>query len=222
MYQRWKLRQQRIASPRGESELLRRVQGFLRAAVEALGEFLGRLFGGWRGPTLPAINPNPSTWLFAMKIVAWAGLGIVVLFLAIVGFRAWSTRGARRDAPRVLSRQGVRRALDEGEALAMSSPQWIREAERLAGTKDFRAVYRALYLALLSGLHRGGKIDFRPTRTNWTYVARFGGPPQERQSFHDLTTIFDDVWYGSRPAGPHTIELLRDQVVRLVGKDPNA
>ena len=89
------------------------------------------------------------------------------------------------------------------------------EADRLAAEQDFRAVYRALYLALLSGLHTAGKIEHSLTRTNWTYVQRYRGPGEERQTFGDLTALFDRVWYGRKPADGNDLPTIQQKVATL-------
>ena len=110
-------------------------------------------------------------------------------------------------------------ALAEGEALAFQSPEWLDEADRLAAEREFRAVYRALYLALLSGLHAANKIDFRKTRTNWTYVRGYRGPEPEKAAFTSLTALFDRVWYGEQPAAHSSIPDLRRRVAWLLAKE---
>ena len=84
---------------------------------------------------------------------------------------------------------------------------------------EFRAVYRALYLALLSGLHAANKIDFRKTRTNWTYVRGYRGPEPEKVTFTSLTALFDRVWYGEQPAAQSSIPEVRRRVAWLLAKE---
>ena len=115
-------------------------------------------------------------------------------------------------------REQVRRALEEGEATALDAPQWLAAADRFGREGDSRALCRALYLGLLAGLHASNRIDFRRTRTNWTYVRGYRGPEEERRSFAALTEMFDRVWYGEMPVGAALATDVRRDVERLLGK----
>jgi hypothetical protein len=204
LYQRWLLRSEAADGP-GDSPLLRHIAELRDQLLHWIGEMLARLFG--RVAPLGG-GGGGSGWEFlpqALKIMAWVALALAVVMVVIFGWTLWRKRDRHGTDARILSREHVRKALEDGQALALDSPQWLREADRLAGEQDLRAVYRALYLALLSGLHAAGKIDFRATRTNWVYVRRFRGPDVERDSFSQLTGLFDQVWYGQTPAEPARI-----------------
>ena len=81
-------------------------------------------------------------------------------------------------------------------------PRSIQEildhADELAGQEDLRLAFRAMYLALLSGLHRDGRVNYNRRRTNWTYVRGFKGQEDDRRRFGQLTDAFDGSWYGLR------------------------
>jgi hypothetical protein len=150
-----------------------------------------------------------------LKMIAWALVAAVVIFLGIVLVRVLGSTPQNMTIANVLSREQVLAAMESGDALALGSTQWMDEARRLAGEQDFRAVYRALYLALLSGLHSAGKIEHNRNRTNWVYVLHYRGPANERDRFSELTELFDRVWYGRKPAEGSNLEQLRLDVDRL-------
>jgi hypothetical protein len=143
-------------------------------------------------------------------------IGVVGVFAVFLIYRLIQERRSGGHAGRVLSREQVREALESGEALALGTPQWMAEADRLAQQGDLRAVFRALYLALLSGLHTQGRIDFRRSRTNWTYVRRFRGVETDRRIFATLTSLFDRVWYGLKHPSGASFERVRGQVAALL------
>ena len=215
LYQRWKLRQMRAQTTRRESTIL----ASLRRAVESAAEWIGDVLSGWlrglTGPNLP-LPGDITNFLTILKTAAWTVLGLIVAFVAVLLILALAGRGSAGSAARVLSREQVHQALERGEALAMDGSRWLEQAGRLADERDLRGVYRALYLGLLSGLHAGGKIDFRRHRTNWTYVSRFAGPSDERDVFTGLTHLFDDVWYGRKPPADLDIESVRRRVTQLL------
>lgn len=224
LYQRWRLRQERQAknAPQKESQLMLK----LREWMENFGQWLRDLFKNWkpRSSTNPSSSNSNWSWLEVMSIVkmfGWIVLGIVVIAAAYMIYRA--LRGMERGPgrARVLSRDQVRKALEDGHALAMDTPAWLAEADRLLSERDPRAVYRALYLALLSGLHQAGKINFRKNRTNWIYVRSYQGPPDDLPVFTDLTEMFDNVWYGLRPAESSRIDRVKDSIQFLL-KQPTA
>jgi len=180
-------------------------------------------FFDWLGRLMPHWNPGPINMGAAMslpailKALAWFIGTIAVILIAFL--LAKMTGHLRRDAPlpHILSREQIQQAMDSGDALALGTAQWMDEAQRLAAEQNFRAVYRALYLALLSGLHIAGKIEHNRNRTNWTYVQHFHGPDQERSTFSDLTELFDRVWYGRKAAESRNLDELRRTVAALVG-----
>lgn len=151
-----------------------------------------------------------------LKVGGWAltiAVALCLIVLALRRLRQWE----EGHAGKVVNRRQVKRALESGEALVLDGDQWLAEADRLATTGDMRAVYRALYLALLSGLHAREVIDFRRSRTNWVYVQRFRGADGERSLFQRLTGRFDQVWYGQQD-DPDGIEQSRAEVRSLIGR----
>ena len=219
LYQRWRRRQER-GKVAQESELMRSIRETVERWRKAVARKLAELLAKLR-PLAPEV-PRPGglpAFVGALKVLGYVVVGILVVFLAFLAYRLIREGQLGRRHARVLSREQVREALEQGEALALGGPQWLAEAERLAREGNFRAVYRALYLALLSGLHERGKIDFRRSRTNWTYVRRYRGPEDERGVFADLTSLFDRVWYGFKPAQDRSVDALRGQVEGLLATE---
>lgn len=220
IYQRWQLRQERRStdsSQHGPPWWSTYVASWFQHANDAVGRFIDWLLGQTRHARLPSWGPHASYTVAVMKTVAWAVLAGVCVFMAVVLYRAWVGSQDPQGTTRVLSREKIERAMEEGQALALDGKAWLEQAMRLSQEGDFRAVYRALYLALLSGLHAQGRIDFRPCRTNWTYVTRFTGSDEQRGQFGQLTTLFDDTWYGLKTATGTDIESVRQRVSRLIG-----
>ena len=217
-YQRWKRRQLRTDQRADESgafgsalERLRlRFSRWLREQTRSKRGVAagGRSAGGAR--TLAGI----------LKIVVGAAAVALLLVIAVLVARALAARRSGRGAAAVLGRERVAEALESGEALALSSDAWLREARRLATARNFRAVYRALYLALLSGLHSAGRINYRRQRTNWIYVRQFRGAAPDRSVFADLTKLFDAVWYGKKSPPDVSLPDLQGRVAGLLRGGP--
>ncbi len=214
--QRWRLRQERA-----ESEDFKVDEGFLRKAGEILEDLIRKIFD-WLGRRSPRAGPAEGLGNIAgpLKAAGWLALALLAGYLAYLIYKTLSADRSRGSKAKILSREQIRKALESGEALALAGAEWLQEAERLVAEGNFRAVYRALYLALLSGLHTAGKIDFRKNRTNWMYVFLFRGPEGDKESFSRLTALFDQVWYGEKPVAGYSLAQLKDQVARLTRHSP--
>jgi hypothetical protein len=88
----------------------------------------------------------------------------------------------------------------------------------MAARGDFRGALRAIYLAVLSALHRRGAIEYDPTRSNWDYVRAFRGGLEELPSFRDLTRRFDFAWYGRLGADAMGYDAAKELAGPLVAK----
>jgi len=214
IYQRWQLRQ-KADEYHADPALLEGYRRRIRQIGSAIGDFIEWLFRRSARSPSASRSPNMSFLPAVLKAVAWTAVVLAVIFIGVLLFRY--IRGVERPGTmaRVLSRTQIHEAMQAGDALALDSQQWVGEAQRLAAEKDFRAVYRALYLALLCGLHKLGKIDFNRNRTNWSYVHRYRGPDEERTTFTRLTDLFDHVWYGLKDAQHHDLDQLHRQVASL-------
>lgn len=230
-FQQWKRRVERQALELNWSDAgwAQGLGDWLRGWMEAIGDWFSGLrnaLSGMRGPQITGPNFGAGfgdLMLATLRVIAW-----VALALALIGAVYWlylTSPRIRRTARRgqTLSTQAVRQAIEKGEALALDSSDWLDQASLLAQSGQTRLVYRTLYLGLLSGLHRRGMIDFRPHRTNWTYVARFAGPADDRERFSRLTHRFDEVWYGLGTVGEGDVgraelDRLTREVGRLVGE----
>jgi len=181
--------------------------------------------GDWfdDGSSQPSANPGASSGggiglASMLEVLGWTLLAAVTIFVLVALIRLFVSFSPKRSEPAV-TRQRLHEAMASGEALAAESPQWLAEADQLAAEQDLRRAYRALYLALLSGLHHSRLIDFRPNRTNWMYVRQYRGDVTQRHRLAQLTEQFDAVWYGRRRPEPQAMEQARQQVRQLLGHE---
>ena len=223
-YHRWERRfaQERPEQPEREEQ----PPGWLSAAWEKFTAWLNRR-------SIPDDAPSKSThssssasdgasWFAAgpiLKTVFWVVLAAAVVLIGWFIVRALMDAKGRGTKIKVKpGAEKIREALASGAALALDGQEWLEEADQLVASGNFRAAYRALYLALLSGLHASGAIHFRRSRTNWTYVRDFKGEVQDRGSFEQLTGLFDAVWYGLQipEDAPGRLPALQGEVARLI------
>lgn len=212
-FQQWRLREQRritrVKNPLWDS---------ISRQWDRLMKWLGHYF-----------HPHKQTALHGHRSAAGLSFANVLEILAtVVGialaagivlvlFR-WQALGktAAATADGLLSREKIKQAMEQGDALAMASDSWMRAARQFHGDGDFRAMYRAMYLSLLAGLHETGKIRFRRNYTNWHYVRDFHGDKPRRALFESLTDLFDHVWYGRKLYPNINPDVLREQISTLI------
>jgi len=221
-YNYWKLRRERTFEYPDMSfaaEILNAFKDTIKSIVDFLDKWLTKL----DPPDIPTVDFDPPGYEVAdiVILLGWVALALLLSYMAVMVYRRILEVRRESGETKILSREKVREALEAGEALAMESPEWIKEAERLAAIGEFRAVFRAMYLALLSGLHSAGKIDFRKNRTNWVYVNSFHGPLEEKDIFSKLTGIFDNVWYGRKDYREFSLSDLRKRVAKLLNGEAN-
>jgi len=69
------------------------------------------------------------------------------------------------------------------------------EISQAVNNQNYRLAVRLLYLKSLKKLSDGGRIEWRPDKTNSQYVNEIIHPAQ-KSSFKKLTLQFEYVWYG--------------------------
>jgi len=230
LYRRWELRQKRAELPVSSEEVtwqtqVEQAQNWLLDKTRWIGDLFSSIIDwlkSWfEAPEKSGTSSSGGGFGSVLNLAGWILGALLVSTILLMLARLWMTTRLEGSHARVLSRRQIRDALQSGEALAMSSSDWLAEGEKWGKEQDHRLVYRALYLGLLSGLHSQGRIDFRRNRTNWVYVSRFRGSDDLRNEFASLTSLFDDVWYGGIEAAEQSIEPVKEQVKRLLEAGPN-
>lgn len=115
---------------------------------------------------------------------------------------------------------GIRDALTDRRrgSRAMTAAEYRAEADRLAGTGDYKEAVRARFRAIIRELEQRAVLDPRPGRTAGE-IAREGGTavPAIRPDLHTVATTFDLIWYGAKPAAATDYALVRDADDRIAG-----
>jgi Domain of unknown function (DUF4129) len=81
-----------------------------------------------------------------------------------------------------------------------SAAGWKAQAEKLAGSRDYRGACRALYLSLLQTLDENKIAPFAPTKTNYEYSYALAPYPQLQHEFRQLADLVEVVWFGNKEA----------------------
>ena len=135
--------------------------------------------------------------------MAGANVVMIVIVVALVGLLVFLLLQFRRKSEEIDAEgetSGIAESplsTDPMSALSKRPETWAGLADELAAKGEYREAIRHLYLALLSHLHRGGVIDYDPTKSNWDYLFGFKGPGDSKHAFRDLTRRFDFAWYGN-------------------------
>jgi hypothetical protein len=122
----------------------------------------------------------------------------IVLVAALVLFLRSREPRAANEAPPVETLPDAEPGLEPDER---SPAELWQRAEALARRGEFRQAVRALYLAVLTHLHRADLIRYDPTRTNGEYLRQLraaDGAGAVVEPFGRLTLLFEQKWYGER------------------------
>jgi hypothetical protein len=181
--------------------------------------------GGRKGPGIIA-PAAPGAGLGAAAWWLLGGLLLAVLAAAVVLFL-----NNRRHTVPAKARVVAAPAREEAEArppLPHEQPAsaWWHKADDLAHQGRHLDALRAVYLAVLSLLHRRQLIRFETTRTNGEYVEQVRLAAQAPRDLHEpferLTALFEGKWYGDRSCGPEEFRAGRALGEQIEGLAPSA
>ena len=111
-------------------------------------------------------------------------------------------------------RQGVVGNVEEQISHASKDPpasaQSARaQADKFEADRDFREALRSLYLAILLHLHEHGFIHYDKSLTNREHLHRIKEDSELQEALRPAIRVFDDVWYGRKPADQETVMTYR-------------
>ena len=141
-----------------------------------------------------------ADWIVALQGLIFVLLVLVACAVAILFYRTWRRRGARKEiASQVVAL--VPNVADEN-VIASQLPEddWLRLARELMGKGELRLALRALYLAGLAHLAQREMIRVAKFKSNRDYeqelCRRARALPELQAAFSENVGIFDRVWYG--------------------------
>ena len=168
--------------------------GLIQRMIDAFSRWLGHLLDRASGAT-----PGGSGGLFV----------VVLLIAGLIAVVFWRVGPVRRGA------------VATGATLELSGPldadEHRRMANRYAGQRQYAEAVRERMRAIVRELESRGVLEPRPGRTA-DEVAREGGRlvPAVATDLSRAARLFDEVWYGGRPATAGADAAMReaDQRVR--------
>ena len=169
----------RSHSPGTIEKLYARAGKALRNAVVGFFKWLGdRLsFGDMEGAGLLA---SLGTW------------AVVIAFVGLVGLVVWKlVRSAGAHAGPEARAEGADFEMPSAKPL-------MKQAAKLAEAGDYRAAFRAAYLASIVYLDGIRALRFERSRTNWEYMRELkrGGHDKPHSELQPITLDFDRKIYG--------------------------
>lgn len=150
---------------------------------ERLLEWLERLLGGRRsGGTVRGGLPLLRDLLTIVGAVALAAVLVYVVIRLRAGLVAEKEIGP------------------EAEAIEdLTAATALKQAQRLAGERDYRAAVRYLYLSSLLLLEERGLLRYDRSRTNREYLSSVAESSHLAAVLAPVVDIFERVWYGYQP-----------------------
>ncbi len=162
------------------SPIARFIQNIGKTIDRFIGKIIGWILGGLALDKKSKTLDTLGAWVVAS--------GFVVLLIIVV----------RRL---IIASQNVSYTTGKPEPFANQMPigsDLIRQAAKLAESGDYRAAFRAAYLASIAYLDDINLLRFERSRTNWEYLRELsrGGHTDEYQQLKPLTLDFDRKIYG--------------------------
>jgi hypothetical protein len=182
-------------------------------ARSALEQILSRReFGSVHGPSkLDLLRQRIYRWIadlfsrlfrqierypIGAKILLWAIIIAIVVWLAVVLFRYWTKRTTleQLQAP-------------DSVAYTRTWQEWVHAAREAAARGDFREAVHSTYWAGISYLEDNEVVRKDRSRTPREYMRLVSNATQlaatgrkTREALAALTQVLEQVWYGRRPA----------------------
>ena len=139
------------------------------------------------------------------------GWGIVALLVAIgVVLAVRFSRGVRSDPVlAAMPSSGARRPATD----------WRSDAAAYEAAGQWRAALRCWWRALVAELAGRGVVEEAPGRTAGEYRRQVAtAAPAAAVDFDAATVLFEDAWYGDRPADADQAERLRALSARVLAR----
>ena len=146
----------------------------------------------------------------------WQGLLVLAILIVVIAAVVRYRLGP-------LARRAARSRDDLFGTAELTADDHRRAADRAAARQDWADAVRERLRAIIRDLEERDLLDPRPGRTADEAARDAGGVlPELRQDLLRAASVFDEVWYGGRPATPAMHEILRDLDSRVARSRPAA
>ncbi|MBN1521005.1 MAG: hypothetical protein JW928_00615 [Candidatus Aureabacteria bacterium] len=100
----------------------------------------------------------------------------------------------------------------------ISYDDWQEMAQKYSSAGNYLLALRAIYLSLLSYLHRERVIIYDKNKTNWEYYFLLKRKQDIEKEFHDIIVQYEKNWYGKTPCCAEDFTSCNDQVRNIKQK----
>lgn len=178
----------------------------LAVHLERFFEWLAELLRFNRTP-----HASDLSWHNSIRILLFGVLATVAALLGILLYRLWKQRRYRKPKPMLATPVDAAPDIEDEALTADQLPPnaWFMLADELLQANKLRPAIRALFLGSLAEMAQRNHLRISTTKTNRDYVRelerRAHDLPDAVTAFHDNTTLFEAIWYGSHPATKSTL-----------------
>lgn len=220
----WRLQRQQADRGKAEKGLIARA---MTSILEVFNEWVSRIgeliesFINWLGGGKQAVTVNRQegwSWRSMARglLVVLMLAGIVALVYLLRRHRSHGSPAggqAFTGDPRDVS------TTQEHQADRIASDRWMDNAKELIARGNLRDATRAVYMAILSRLSRGGLLVLAANKTNRDYrlelLRRVGASPELPDAFSTGVRVFERVWYGRHEPSPEQLQRLSDMFYQV-------
>lgn len=182
------------------------------------GERLLRSLGEWFNRLFPRAVPEyaPENTGKIPELIRLAAITLLVFAGIYLVFRIFR-HVFQDDSPNAVKDQKVRVILGETIAEGSDADTLFREAENLAKAGDIRGAIRKSYIGLLLGFGDRKMISIARYKTNNDYLRELQRTPEVFRPAGQVTSVFEQIWYGGRDAALDDWEDFKSHCRRILG-----
>lgn len=171
--------------------------GFKETLLAKVFRWLSRLFG--------KIHFGSSSAFSILQVIVYALVGAALLILVL-----WTVKRLRRKEEELPPREII-----PFSPSARSWRAWLADARAHADKQDWRNAIHLAYWAGISFLESGGAWKPNRARTPREYLRLLSTLNPNHRPLLALTSKFEVVWYGDRPAAQHDFQDTLGQLEKM-------
>lgn len=171
--------------------------GFKESLLAKIYRWLSRLFG--------KIHFGSSSAFSILQVIVYALVGAALLILVL-----WTVNRLRRQEEELPPREII-----PFSPSARSWRAWLADARTHADKQDWRNAIHLAYWAGISFLESGGAWKPNRARTPREYLRLLTTRNPNHRPLSALTSKFEVVWYGDRPAAPQDFQDTLGQLEKM-------
>jgi hypothetical protein len=208
-------RPKRERKAKEESTMWKRIREWLKKALQAIGDWFGKLFRGTRPPGSGKFSFSAHGLLYIFIGLALAIIGVLVWLLWRLRSRTASAEleatPAAAPVPDLASEDVA------GDELPVDG--WTKLALELLDRGELRLAMRAFYFSSLAHLAARNLVSIAKFKSNRDYerelLRRSHALPGLTKTFSENVSVFDRVWYGLHDINAELLQQFRGNVERI-------